>query len=322
MPRSRSSAGGGRYRKLNRGPSAQREHAAALGLRTDQVVVRQPLPVVAIVIALDVADQRVRIRAAGDVRSRLRQRPGDAHQLRSRAACGTTSRAEPAQDGYAPEDLLRLDQFGTARAHPLHHQVEQILVLRADAVVVDRGAQEFVAAGADARQRQPLAARRQFDGGRASVATTRTITAWRPPCSKNCSTACGSSESDHRPPKRCWNCAKFSTGTASLTGPLRRSADEGDDADRAGLDRRAESAPPDREWIAVGPAPKPLPADPGPCCAFTGPAYPACRAGPGLCLARLLFEQPRARLLPACARSQSSMMRSHSESCAMRRRIA
>jgi hypothetical protein len=68
----------------------------------------------------------------------------------------------------------------------LHHQVETVVILGLDAVVVDGRARE--PAPTPRRISRPLLAGNVSVGGRAPL-TTRTMTAQRPPFSKNCSTA-------------------------------------------------------------------------------------------------------------------------------------
>ena len=166
----------------------QREDAGAGLRRADDVVVGDRPAIVAIGIGGRVADHRA-------VRGRRRtRRPLGGHaalhanQARLEQRVGDEA-IGARRDGQPPEDLLVLDLLGSRGAHPLHHQVEAVVILRLDAVVVDRGAQEFARTGADAAQDQPAAAVGSVSvGGRAPL-TTRTMTAQRPPFSKNCSTA-------------------------------------------------------------------------------------------------------------------------------------
>ena len=73
-------------------------------------------------------------------------------------------------DGHAPVYLLVLDVFRTRRAHALDHEVECILLVVADAVVVDGGAEEFARSG-----RKGLEHQRLVRSGQAQRAAARAI---------------------------------------------------------------------------------------------------------------------------------------------------
>jgi hypothetical protein len=79
--------------------------------------------------------------------------------------------------------------LGARRAHALDHEVEAVLLVLADAVVVDGRAQELARAG-----RERLETSGCTPAGSSSVQqrapfATRTTIAERPPFSKYCSTA-------------------------------------------------------------------------------------------------------------------------------------
>ena len=121
---------------------------------------------------------------------------GDGTSPVTRAICGfgqqspRHERGGVRQDRQAPVDLLVLDVLGARRPDALQHEVEAVFLVVADAVVVDRGAQEFARSRRQRlqHQRSSLAAGSVSVQQRAPLAT-RTTNAVRPPFSKYCSTA-------------------------------------------------------------------------------------------------------------------------------------
>ena len=96
------------------------------------------------------------------VRADGRQRPGNAGEPGFGQQHGGRARRVRI-DRDAAVDLLVLDVLRARGAHALDHEVEAVLLVVADAVVVDGRAQELARAGRERLEHQRLAARRESD---------------------------------------------------------------------------------------------------------------------------------------------------------------
>jgi len=119
---------------------AQREEPAAPRGRSDQVVVGERLAVVAVRIGVDVTDRVALARAVGPVWPLFRYDAPHANERGLLQRSDDVARAA----GYhrqSAEDLLVLDVLGSGGPHALYHEVESVVLVRADVVVVHGGAQ-------------------------------------------------------------------------------------------------------------------------------------------------------------------------------------
>ena len=138
----------------------EREDSGSLRSRADDVVVRQRGAVVRVRAREHIACNAPRIVARRRVGTLQRQFARDPRELRLREHRG--NRALRVR-GYrhAAVDFLVLDVLRARGAHALDHEVEAVLLVFADSVVVDGGAQELPCPGCERLQYQRLVTRRQ-----------------------------------------------------------------------------------------------------------------------------------------------------------------
>ena len=144
----------------------QCEQPGAARGRADDVVVRERRAVVGIRSREHVAGETARVRARSQVGPCVRQLARDARE-RGLRQHGPDRTRRIRDDGHATVDLLVLDVLGARRAHALDDEVEAVLLVVADAVVVDGGAQELAGAGCERLEHERPVARRQPDGAAA-----------------------------------------------------------------------------------------------------------------------------------------------------------
>jgi len=147
----------------------EREQARARLGRADHVVVGERTAVIAVRIRIDVADRVPRAAAESLVRPRRRHRTADTHESRLLQRTGHVP-GRAGRGRQAAEDLLVLDALGAVGAHALHDQVEAVGLVRADVVVIHRGAKHLARSRAERGERQGVVAAGQRDrGGGAAV---------------------------------------------------------------------------------------------------------------------------------------------------------
>ena len=137
----------------------EREESGTVRSRADDVVVGKRSAIIGVRPGQNVACEAARV-----VRGVASGRTGALRPRSARAPNRPVSAPERAASGLdrdAAVDFLVLDVFGARRAHALQHEIEAILLIVADAVVVDRRAQEFARAGRLGLQHERLAAGRQ-----------------------------------------------------------------------------------------------------------------------------------------------------------------
>ena len=140
----------------------EREQARPLRRGTDDVVIGERRAVVRIRAGEHVTRDSARIVPRRRVGAEPRQFAGDAGEFRIGEHRRNRAR-RIRHDREAAIDLLVLDVFRPGRPHALDHQVEQVVLVVADAVVVDGRAQELARARRERLEHERLVARRQFE---------------------------------------------------------------------------------------------------------------------------------------------------------------
>ena len=140
----------------------ERKEARALRRGSDDVVIGERRAVVRIRAGEHVTRDPARIVARRRIGTERRQFARDPGEFRT-GEHGRDRSRRIRRDREPAIDLLVFDVFRTGRPHALDHQVEQLVLVVADAVVVDGRAQELARAGRERLEHELLAARRQFD---------------------------------------------------------------------------------------------------------------------------------------------------------------
>jgi hypothetical protein len=128
----------------------------------DDVVIRERRAVVRVAAREHVARETPRVAARRRIRAYARQRRDHVRELRLAQHRGDRA-CRVRVDRDAPVDLLVLDMLRARGPHALDHEVEAVLLVVADAVVVDGRAQELARAGRERLDHQRLAACGQLD---------------------------------------------------------------------------------------------------------------------------------------------------------------